>query len=190
MFQFPNLFPRFEDPKPVDATEETPATNGEAANGNAKDVKPDVKPDIKPTPLQLRGNAKKHGVKPPEGRIGSLVVMKSGRVKMVLGDGIVMNVCPCPFPCIKCGADEKVSPGVETTFLQQLVHLDNKSKAAVVLGEINKNYVVTPDIDRLLQDLFINGGMTPGDKEWEEHKQKFRRARAEGGPGLMKMEMD
>jgi DNA-directed RNA polymerase III subunit RPC4 len=85
MFQFPNLFPRFEDPKPVDATEETPATNGEAANGNAK--------DIKPTPLQLRGNAKKHGVKPPEGRIGSLVVMKSGRVKMVLGDGIVMNVC-------------------------------------------------------------------------------------------------
>jgi DNA-directed RNA polymerase III subunit RPC4 len=38
-------------------------------------------------------SAKKHGVKPPEGRIGSLVVMKSGRVKMVLGDGIVMNVC-------------------------------------------------------------------------------------------------
>ena len=94
MFQFPNLFPRFEDPKPVDATEETPATNGDAANGNGKDVKPDVKPDIKATPLQLRGNAKKHGVKPPEGRIGSLVVMKSGRVKMVLGDGIVMNVCP------------------------------------------------------------------------------------------------
>lgn len=59
-----------------------------------------------------------------------------------------------------------------------------------MLGEINKNYVVTPDIDRLLQDLFINGGMTPGDKEWEEHKQKFRRARAEGGPGLMKMELD
>jgi len=78
----------------VDATEETPATNGDAANGNGKDVKPDVKPDIKATPLQLRGNAKKHGVKPPEGRIGSLVVMKSGRVKMVLGDGIVMNVCP------------------------------------------------------------------------------------------------
>jgi DNA-directed RNA polymerase III subunit RPC4 len=89
MFQFPNLFPRFEDPKPVDATEETPATNGDTAS---KDVKPDVKPDIKPNALQLRGNAKKHGVKPPEGRIGSLVVMKSGRVKMVLGDGIVMDV--------------------------------------------------------------------------------------------------
>lgn len=91
MFQFPNLFPKFEDTRPVDATDE-PAVNGDAER--PKDVKPDVKPDIKPTPLQLRGQAKKHGVKPPEGRIGSLVVMKSGRVKMVLGDGIVMNVCP------------------------------------------------------------------------------------------------
>jgi DNA-directed RNA polymerase III subunit RPC4 len=79
---------------------------------------------------------------------------------------------------------------VETTFLQQLVHLDSKAKAAVVLGEINKNYVVTPDIDRLLQDLFINGGQTPGDKEWEDHKRKIQRMRAEGATGLMKMEMD
>ena len=83
-----------------------------------------------------------------------------------------------------------MSPGVETTFLQQLVHMDSKAKSAVVLGEVNKNYVVTPDVDRLLQDLFINGGMTPGDKEWEEHKRRVQRARAEGGPGLMKMEID
>jgi DNA-directed RNA polymerase III subunit RPC4 len=96
MFQFPNLFPRFEDTKPVDATEEVPATNGNGEAANGKDVKPDIKPDIKPTPLQLRGAAKKHGVKPPEGRIGSLVVMKSGRVKMVLGDGIVMDVSCSP----------------------------------------------------------------------------------------------
>jgi DNA-directed RNA polymerase III subunit RPC4 len=91
MFQFPNLFPRFEDTKPADTTDDV-AMDGDAEK--SKDVKPDVKPDIKPTPLQLRGQAKKHGIKPPEGRIGSLVVMKSGRVKMVLGDGIVMNVCP------------------------------------------------------------------------------------------------
>lgn len=83
-----------------------------------------------------------------------------------------------------------MSPGVETTFLQQLVHLDNKAKAAVVLGEINKNYVVTPDIDRLLQDLFVNGGQTPGDKEWNQQKAEILRIRREGGPSLMKMDMD
>lgn len=98
MFQFPNLFPRFEDTRPVDVSatvDEAPKANGDATSADkekGKDTKPDIKPDIKPTPAQLRGNAKKFGIKPPEGRIGSLVVMKSGRVKMVLGEGIVMDV--------------------------------------------------------------------------------------------------
>lgn len=100
MFQFPNLFPKFEDTRPLEVADETtkpsgagaPTANGGASPDKSKDVKPDIKPDIKPTPAQLRGSAKKYGVKPPEGRIGSLVVMRSGRVKMVLGDGIVMNV--------------------------------------------------------------------------------------------------
>lgn len=70
------------------------------------------------------------------------------------------------------------------------MHLDSKAKAAVVLGEINKNYVVTPDIDRLLQDLFINGGHTPGDKEWDQQKAEILRMRREGGPNLVKMEVD
>lgn len=70
------------------------------------------------------------------------------------------------------------------------MHLDNKAKAAVVLGEVNKNYVVTPDIDRLLQDLFINGGQTPGDKEWEDKKAEAQRRAREGGPHLMKMDLD
>lgn len=117
MFQFPNLFPRFEDTRPVDITATAPVTGAGTGddnvkpqlNGNgspekpsatalpsSKDAKPDVKPDIKPNAAQLRGAAKKYGVKPPEGRIGSLVVMRSGRVKMVLGDGIVMNVCTLP----------------------------------------------------------------------------------------------
>ena len=106
MFQFPNLFPKFEDTRPVDitapstsaaatGTDETKPNPQATTNGTTekpKDVKPDIKPDIKPTPAQLRGNAKKYGIKPPEGRIGSLVIMRSGRVKMVLGDGIVMDV--------------------------------------------------------------------------------------------------
>jgi hypothetical protein len=35
---------------------------------------------------------KKEEARKPEGRIGTMVVMKSGKVKMVLGDGIVMDV--------------------------------------------------------------------------------------------------
>lgn len=99
MFQFPNLFPKFEDTRPIDAattgTDDIKPNPQATANGTtekSKDVKPDIKPDLKPTPAQLRGNAKKYGVKPLEGRIGSLVIMRSGRVKMVLGDGIVMDV--------------------------------------------------------------------------------------------------
>lgn len=37
--------------------------------------------------LRARESARK-----PEGRVGTLVVMKSGKVKMVMGDGIVMDV--------------------------------------------------------------------------------------------------
>ncbi len=64
----------------------------------------------------------------------------------------------------------QVTPGVPATFLQQLVHLDPTSKKATVLGEILKQYVVTPDIDRLLRELYLNGGATPGDKEAEARK--------------------
>ena len=59
------------------------------------DVKPDVKPDIKdvkPSAAQLRAKKGAPPPPPPEGRIGTLCVMKSGKVKMVMGDDIVMNV--------------------------------------------------------------------------------------------------
>ncbi|KAJ9091646.1 hypothetical protein QFC19_009016 [Naganishia cerealis] len=83
-----------------------------------------------------------------EGRIGTLVVTKSGRVKMVLGQDIVMDV----------------TPGVATTFVQQLVHLDKPTRQARVLGEVHKAYVLTPDVDRLLHELHLNGGKVPGEE--------------------------
>lgn len=73
VFQFPNLFPRFDPAEPMDSTA-------------AEEVKPDVKPSI----AHLR--AKKKNLPPPEGRVGTMVVMRSGKVKLVLGDDIVMNV--------------------------------------------------------------------------------------------------
>lgn len=75
IFQFPHLFPRFEAPGPVDMTQE--------------DTKEGIK-DVKPSLAALRG--RKKAAPPPQGRIGTLVVMKSGKVKMVMGDDIVMNV--------------------------------------------------------------------------------------------------
>ena len=63
-----------------------------------------------------------------------------------------------------------MTPGVPATFLQQLVHIDKSKKSAVVLGEVHKQYVVTPDADRLLGELSVNGGATPGDREAAERR--------------------
>lgn len=76
MFQFPHLFPKFKSNEPVDMTQ---------------DVKEGIT-DVKPTMAQMRAAKKKGGIPPPQGRIGTLAVMKSGKVKMILGDGIVMDV--------------------------------------------------------------------------------------------------
>jgi DNA-directed RNA polymerase III subunit RPC4 len=78
---------------------------------------------------------------------------------------------------------------VPSLFLQHLVHLDTPNKSANVLGEVNKHYVLTPDIDRLLKELWLNDGETPADKA-----KKVKQAMEANGDtnqsknGLMKME--
>lgn len=56
-----------------------------------------------------------------------------------------------------------MTAGADVTFTQNIAQLDNDTKRLNVLGEVCKNFVVTPDIDRLLGELFIAGGITPGD---------------------------
>jgi hypothetical protein len=64
-------------------------------DAGAKDEKKDAKRPLKENDekrkvyKELEAKEKK---RKPEGRIGTLVVMKSGKVKMVLGEGIVMDV--------------------------------------------------------------------------------------------------
>ncbi|ORX38045.1 RNA polymerase III RPC4-domain-containing protein [Kockovaella imperatae] len=152
IFQFPHLFPHFIPPGPVDMTAEE-----------------DVKPDVKTT--QTKGKKRGPAPPPPEGRIGTLVVMKSGRVKMVLGKDIVMDV----------------NSGVQANFLQQIVHLDPLQKAATVLGEVHKQYTVTPDIDRLLNELYIQGGQTPADRE-ADRRRLAKDVKME--KGLVKLEVE
>ncbi|WWC73393.1 uncharacterized protein I206_107360 [Kwoniella pini CBS 10737] len=178
IFQFPHLFPKFLPSTTVDLTQNdikpdvTAHVNGATNAAQQKDVKPDMKPDVKPSAAQLRAAQSKKGPEPvPEGRVGTMVVMKSGKVKIVMGKDIVMNV----------------TPGLPTTFIQHLVHLEPKKKTAQVLGEIHKNYLVTPDIDRLLEELYINGGQTPGEVETERRKRLMKESR---GLVAMKKERD
>nr|ADE10081.1 RNA pol Rpc4 [Tremella fuciformis] len=153
VFQMPPKMPRFLPTGPIDAT----------ANDETKDG---VK-DVKPSTQALKG--KKKAQPPPDGRIGTLVVMKSGKVKLVMGQDIVMNVIP----------------GANDHFLSHLVHIDKPHKSATVLGEVFRQYHLEPDVDSLLQQLQMHNGETPGDKAAELQKLK---AAVKLEKGLVKME--
>ena len=69
------------------------------------------------------------------------------------------------------------------------MHLDPKAKSLKVIGDINKHFTVQPDIDRLLHQLWLNDGVTPGDLRRQQFNEKAegyerRRAAAENDMGL------
>ncbi|KAF9160016.1 hypothetical protein DFQ26_005965 [Actinomortierella ambigua] len=68
-----------------------------------------------------------------EGKIGRLLVYKSGKVKMQVGD-IVMDV----------------TTGSECTFLQDLVVVDSSNKQAFVMGSVQKRMICVPNLEQLL----------------------------------------
>jgi len=47
----------------------------------------------------------------------------------------------------------QVNAATQPSFLQQAVHLDMANKQLTVLGEVNKQFVVSPDIDSLLDAI-------------------------------------
>jgi len=47
----------------------------------------------------------------------------------------------------------QVNAATQPSFLQQAVHLDMANKQLTILGEINKQFVVSPDIDSLLNTI-------------------------------------
>ncbi|CAD6952285.1 unnamed protein product [Tilletia controversa] len=71
----------------------------------------------------------------PEGQIGELTIWRDGSVKLHFGN-IVMNV----------------SAALQHTFLQQVMALDDVSGKAYTLGEVQRKYIATPDIDYSLDD--------------------------------------
>ncbi|PVH37696.1 hypothetical protein PAHAL_5G062300 [Panicum hallii] len=72
----------------------------------------------------------------PQGYLGKMLVYKSGKVKMKLGDVLF-----------------DVNPGAESRMPQHVVALNTREKHCCLLGEIeNRHVIVTPDVDSLLND--------------------------------------
>lgn len=75
-----------------DKTEQDGGVKDKVAEAAAKKLSAEQDKEKKAKDAKLRALMKKEEARKPEGRIGTMVVMKSGKVKMVLGDGIVMDV--------------------------------------------------------------------------------------------------
>ncbi|XP_074562268.1 uncharacterized protein LOC141818713 isoform X2 [Curcuma longa] len=72
----------------------------------------------------------------PEGLIGKIMVHRSGKMKMKLGDTLF-----------------DVYPGVKCDFAQQVAAINVKEKHCCILGEPDKRVVVTPDVDSLVDAI-------------------------------------
>ncbi|ORX89764.1 hypothetical protein K493DRAFT_65626 [Basidiobolus meristosporus CBS 931.73] len=69
----------------------------------------------------------------PEGLMGKLLVYKSGKTQIKIGELIF-----------------DISPGSDCGFLQNIVAVDSENKQAFVMGNVHKRFVSTPNIDSLL----------------------------------------
>lgn len=74
------------------------------------------------------------------GFMGKMLVYKSGKVKLKLGDTLY-----------------DVTPGSDCGFAQEVVAINVKEKQCCSVGELNKRAVVTPDVDSIL-DSFADLG--------------------------------
>ncbi len=155
-FQFPSPLPTFysSSPRP-EAEHEINATEPEASGTSKVRFAEDTKPAAPGAPQvkqeESAADAKVDGV------IGQLEVYKSGAVKMRLGNGIVMDVS---FRYIILLLENKlitafckVTAATQPSFLQHAVYLDPENKRLCVLGEVNRRFVVSPDIETLLASM-------------------------------------
>ncbi|XP_047056563.1 uncharacterized protein LOC124662814 [Lolium rigidum] len=69
----------------------------------------------------------------PGGHVGKILIYKSGKVKMKIGDALF-----------------DVSPGSNCMFIQEVAAINTREKHCCTLGEISKRAVVAPDVDYLL----------------------------------------
>ncbi|OIW03473.1 hypothetical protein TanjilG_14698 [Lupinus angustifolius] len=101
------------------------SAGGEDANENSKPSK-GSKNATKPCKLNEL----------PSGIMGKMLVYKSGKIKMKLGDTLY-----------------DVSPGMNCMFSQEAVAVNTAQKHCCTIGEIGNHVTVTPDIDAVLDQL-------------------------------------
>ncbi|KAG4101922.1 hypothetical protein H8356DRAFT_931598 [Neocallimastix lanati (nom. inval.)] len=70
----------------------------------------------------------------PEGKFGKLIIYKSGKMKIKMGD-ILFDV----------------NPGTDCNFYQNAFSFNTDKKEGYILGDIRKRYICTPDIESLLK---------------------------------------
>ncbi|KAL4063114.1 RNA polymerase III RPC4-domain-containing protein [Scleroderma yunnanense] len=140
LFQFPDPFFTFVSSTsplsttPMDVDIPYPGPSDTKRVSFAADVKPPAPMTTASTTAPANGASAPLDPPKVDGTIGRLEVYRSGTVKMRLGNDILLDV----------------SGAIQTSFLQQAVHLDMEHKRLHVLGEVNKRFVVSPDLDTLL----------------------------------------
>ncbi|KDN53354.1 hypothetical protein K437DRAFT_253046 [Tilletiaria anomala UBC 951] len=124
---------------------------GSSAGGSG--VKKEDGDEKKPVTTKRKG--------PPEGRIGSLNLYRDGRVAFHLGRPAADRAAAAADSENANTRDNlvvlDVTGGSPATFLQQLMVLNPNAGTATSLGEIERKFVVTPDLDHVLADLSKRG---------------------------------
>lgn len=94
---------------------------------------------------------------PVDGIIGQLEMYRSGGIKMRLTNGILLDVSFLQPIRVKSSTHHsQVSAATQPSFLQQAIYVDEQRKKLCVLGEVNRRFIVTPDIGALLVDLSVD----------------------------------
>jgi len=133
------MIPVLEEPKPPAAPEQAAKSD----KSNTKKENPTQQPQpavvVSDQPEILPPSGFKNNLgQVPRGRIGKLYILKSGKVKMKIGDVVY-----------------DVSQGMPLGFLQELVAIDLKKGKMNILGEVQKRMVASPDIGVLLSNKII-----------------------------------
>ena len=187
-FQFPDPFPTFV-PKPtsqptVDLTDRENGNAEKSGSSSEKGKKVTFAPDVKsasatPTPTPAPETPKSDKVEKLDGLIGRLEIYQSGAVKMRLDNGILLDVSRAQ-PCVDHFFAKdlflplKVTAATQPSFLQHAVHVDMENKRLCVLGEVNRRFIVSPNMDNLIEALEASTRLSPMDvdetKDGEDKK--------------------
>ncbi|KAI8337174.1 RNA polymerase III RPC4-domain-containing protein [Chlamydoabsidia padenii] len=132
-FQLPAVVPKFE--KPTTQEDEGDEIKMEVKDENDKTK---VKEQL-PLAAQMSTIDDQMAAmdlsKIPEGQIGKLVVLKSGKMKLKIGNVLL-----------------DVEQGMRSSFLENVMSVDAEKKQAVELGHIVQKFTCVPNMNALLED--------------------------------------